>query len=675
MSMIERLLSIKSIKDNPLQPPAEKLFSPHDSPYRPARKPLPYEIPDKNGAQWLLKLPEELLERVFTQVDRVTFVRCHRVCKKINNFLSNNSSMKLHNLLQTSSLLLNPNILKPNPNHPLVNPPSKSRLLDTLRERLTRFRNCTPKVEGTVSFEEQEGRLYEYLEGVLVRSLSTPDRRTGREVAVYDFRKFGEWEDVASGEDRQNDDCEEDEVMDVTGTDEFGSIRRSHQFNFEMLDFAFDPGQDLFIVAEYRYPSNLASDPNQGPAIFFHILALSTFEPHPQATEHLLKWPGRLSASSSRPPSLGFQICDDGFYVLANHRPGTRDLLAGWQWTTGRLAITLPAPPTSTFESFILISPSSIAIPSVSTSLSSESNIQDDITDPRDLVFSHHLNLYAFPPLSNIFKEGNKPFTATHVATIDLPKFVVDFEEEIPPARMGIRADPPPRYSFPTHPMGAPQAFMPHPESGVIVIEFYCNPLQREDEAVSLHYVMFMRRKTLLAYLPAPTSPLLFQSFSRPAPVVPFKDIAPKTRMLGPNMYAQSWVCYVYQDRYVTKSEENFMTGDSSILLFDFDPLRCRQVQMDPSLADMRQTSGMRVYTEETRLQKYTKENVSILLDEVVTGKELPYLVTELPLYYGEQELHTILIDGERIIGFEDSEEQEGQSDINDDVRLRVMEF
>lgn len=72
--MLERLLS----KTLPRQtPPTDD--QPDSTPYRPRREPLPYEIPDPKGTPWLLKLPDEVLERVFSNVDRVTFVRCHRV--------------------------------------------------------------------------------------------------------------------------------------------------------------------------------------------------------------------------------------------------------------------------------------------------------------------------------------------------------------------------------------------------------------------------------------------------------------------------------------------------------------------------------------------------------------------------------------------------------------------
>lgn len=278
----------------------------------------------------------------------------------------------------------------------------------------------------------------------------------------------------------------------------------------------------------------------QDPTINLHLFTLSTFQPHPRAKEHILTWPS--GTLYGRAPSLGFQICDDGLLVLKNHHRGSKDMLCGWQWTTGRLAVTLIAPHTSTFESFICLTPSSFAIPSVSTTLNPDSEILGDLTDPSDLIFSHHLNIYAFPPLSSTTVNEHEPFppphTATHVTTIDLPEFVIDFENDLPPPRMTIRADPAPRYNLPIHPIGSPQPFIPDPESGIVVLEFYCQPTEDEEGHLqTTHYVLFVRKKTLLGYLPAPTSPLLFSAFPRPAPVVPFANIAPKVRMLGPHQY------------------------------------------------------------------------------------------------------------------------------------------
>lgn len=71
--------------------------------------------------------------------------------------------------------------------------------------------------------------------------------------------------------------------------------------------------------------------------MFFHLLALSTFEPHPLARDKIIEWPGTIPR---RQVQLGFQICDDGFFVLNHNIPGgAHDQLCGWQWTSGRLGV------------------------------------------------------------------------------------------------------------------------------------------------------------------------------------------------------------------------------------------------------------------------------------------------------------------------------------------------
>lgn len=193
------------------------------------------------------------------------------------------------------------------------------------------------------------------------------------------------------------------------------------------------------------------------------------------------------------------------------------------------------------FESFVLVSPSSFVIPTVMARLDPNSDVQGDIADPSDLVWSHHLRLYAFPPFSTLKPipkgEPHPPaHTATHVTTIDLPSFHFDLVRAQPPPRMTIRTDPPPRTTFPTHPVGNVAQFAPTPESGLVIIEFHCQTLQTPFP----HYVMCLLKSTLAQYLPAPTSPLLLQAFPRPAPVVPWANFAPYVRMLGPDMCSTS---------------------------------------------------------------------------------------------------------------------------------------
>lgn len=192
------------------------------------------------------------------------------------------------------------------------------------------------------------------------------------------------------------------------------------------------------------------------------------------------------------------------------------------------------------FESFVLVSPSSFVVPTIVTHLDPTSETQDELENPSDLSWTHHLHLYAFPPFSTVKVSPQEPIppphAATHVATLDLPNFHVDLLAEIPPVRMTIRTDPPPRHNFPTHPVHNVPRFVPTPESGIMIMEFYCQ-LPRQPHP---HYVMCFSKSTLTQYLPAPTSPLLSQAFPRPAPVVSWSGFAPHVRVFGPDLLPTS---------------------------------------------------------------------------------------------------------------------------------------
>ena len=186
-----------------------------------------------------------------------------QLCKDLNTFLIGSSPINLHLTLQQNSLLLNPAALLA-PSNPDLKPPTSASLLSTLRERLTKFRNFTPKATNSVEFKEAEGNLYEYLEGVLVRGVE-PWLRGGRmvndKVAVYDLRKLSEWEDEevidsdggagsVTGSGTPN--ADEEEVVDTTESEVGEEMRTLHKFNFEIAEIAVDPGQDLLVIVEVR---------------------------------------------------------------------------------------------------------------------------------------------------------------------------------------------------------------------------------------------------------------------------------------------------------------------------------------------------------------------------------------------------------------------------------------
>ncbi|GFZ49682.1 hypothetical protein JCM24511_07084 [Saitozyma sp. JCM 24511] len=657
------------------------------------RQPAPYEVPDKEGRCWLLAMPEEVLANVFTRLDRCSLTRCYRLCKPLHSVLSDNSKIALHHLLQTSSLRLNPHALLP-PSDPHRHAPSSAELLSSLRDKLDRWASFSPRSEASYELKEPEGRLYEYLEGILLRGVG--DRTSlPREVAVYDLSKVEEWENIGSDEEQEGEQHveetspeviqEEEDAVDLRENHE-ADVRTSKKFSFQVAEFAVDKGLDLLVLVEVRLPT--PEHPRQHTMVI-HLLSLSTFEPHPRASRPVLEWPVPLYR---RKISLGFQICDDGLFILHHNQPGpSHDMVCGWQWTTGRLAVTLRAFPTMSFESFVLLTPWSFVVPSVLAHLDPQSFLHERLDDPSDLTWTHHLHLYAFPPFSSTEPADGSdphppPHTATHVATIDLLPFHVDPMHDMPPPRLNIRTDPPPRHSFPTHPKDSPMQFHPDPESGLCVMEILCQMPGGRDP----HYVMCFPKSALTQYLPAPTSPLLRQAFPRPAPVVPWSTLAPNVRLFGPDLEQASWVCYVYQNRYVTPLQ--LPDGRSVIRLYDFDPLRVRREKLsrihasgesvpDPSSSPpAKRTSLFRKQQPEANPIDGERNGVHLVTDETVlakdqplteetrTGRDLSYTYVEI-----ESEAEVTLIDGDRIVAVEP---QDGPlSFVHPKAELTIMTF
>jgi hypothetical protein len=105
------------------------------------------------------------------------------------------AQINLHHTLMATSMRLNPAAINAIPDMPHQMPLTSASMLATLRERLTRFNNLQPKEASAIQLNESEGRLYEYLEGVLLRSVASALERS-RVMAVYDLRTVDDWEDV-----------------------------------------------------------------------------------------------------------------------------------------------------------------------------------------------------------------------------------------------------------------------------------------------------------------------------------------------------------------------------------------------------------------------------------------------------------------------------------------------
>ncbi|BEJ12414.1 hypothetical protein CspHIS471_0208740 [Cutaneotrichosporon sp. HIS471] len=667
------------------------------------RKPMPYETPDPSGRSWLTELPEEVLRGIFLRLDLGDLTRCFRLCKELHDFLTNSAAINLRHTLLANSLHLNPFSIVANPNVPRQMPLTSAKILAHLRETLTRFRNVAPKSTTNVRFREPSGSLYEYLEGVLLRTTRVPGgspRTKSRSLHVYDLRMIDEWEDT---EDAMDD---EDEVFETNSDSPMeGDFKTQHTFDFKIREVATDPTQDLLVVVSVT-PIH---EPGQGhfqAMMEFHLFSLTTYQPHSKAERHIIEFPQRLTLDEIM---LDFQICDNALYIMSKGTgmfggPNSpNDVLYGWDWTTGRLHVSLEAPEHVSFESFVLPTPSSFCITATVARLPDATLAPDDLTPDafRQLFWTHHLYLYAFPPLAD--QPENGPWTAQHVSTIDMPPIKNKFLQGVPPMAMTIRTDPPPRTFNSPYPLHAPPPYLPDPESGVAIITFTLQqgllPMINPELPENPMFTLIVLKSTLAKLLPEPTSPLLKQTFSRPVPVVPFKHLAPDCRLLGPDRVPTSWVCYVYQNRYVAPYVRVVGTLDMSdnddddeyveqqlielsLQVFDFDPRRVRKERLDRA---RRLPPGMEAHDERLEgdvdgidlvLAPTRLEPVPCLTEEViVTGQNLPYIMVER-----ETDSANPLIDGQRILmlksrGQRAIDPEDSDDDDDDDDVVEVMEF
>lgn len=199
----------------------------------------------------------------------------------------------------------------------------------------------------------------------------------------------------------------------------------------------------------------------------------------------------------------------------------------------------LKSKPNMSFQSFVMLTPWSYVIPTIITRLTTDAEINEDLENIADLYWTLQLQLYSFPPISD--NASAIPHVATHVTTIDLPRFTTGIQHGLGPMAMSIRTDPPPRLTFPRYPLHAPPPFLPDPGSGIAIIELgYNHWFPQHLIPINTRFNIIMLKSTLARYLPAPTSPLLTKPWSRPVPVIAWETIAPETRVFGPDCLQSS---------------------------------------------------------------------------------------------------------------------------------------
>ncbi|KAL1412093.1 hypothetical protein Q8F55_003090 [Vanrija albida] len=644
-------------------PPPSKTPPPRMSP---SKVPAPYDTPLADGRCALLELPDEVLVQVFSKLPLAGLTQSFRLCKRIHEVLADSAAVSLQVTLLANKLSINPNATRARPDLLAQRPLTSAEMLATLRDRLERFRTVSPASWSVVRLKEGEGSLYEYLEGVLLRTKDGRGRKSN-ELAVYDLRaadtsmaqKAGRGEADQTEEkkpaEEEEEECEivdhDEALADADGWTDVESVaaneldvRREHRFRFPIYEVAVDPGQDLLILVEVQNSGRVVPPVDHPYAntsgrpiftMYLHLFSLTTFEPHPLAAQPVLEFPFDLYAQSIH---LDFQICDDALFVMYRRNRGMRDTLIGYQWTSGRVVVALEAASTQSFTSFVLLSPTSFVIPTVVQRIDATLGRIADITDLSDITFAYSLNVYSFPSFSGVPLEElpATAYTPVPVSVVQLPDFSYDLNRGIPPPMTTIRTDPPPRHQYATHPLHAPPPFRPDPESGIAVVEVHTG--------TDAHYVMILHKAALQQHVPE-----RLPAKDAPVPVVPWESIAPSVRVFGPDVEEVSWVCYVYQNKYVTIWQDEDDEDVAQLLVYDFDPVNVRKERLDrlrefPNATDD-ELEGDRDGVELVLTETVITEPERIRHD-IRAGGSLPYLLVRKPA----SDSNVALIDSERIL-------------------------
>lgn len=142
---------------------------------------------------------------------------------------------------------------------------------------------------------------------------------------------------------------------------------------FLVADLTMDPTQDLIVVSEYD-PAPSRPDRN-APAHKYHLLAMSTFEPHPLAAEATLEFPparvitdgprqliqvmgDTLVAHGSR-EGLNVVALQGTHAVVAND---SEEEIVAWNWKTREVIARLHLGRTSAPCTFCMLTPTTVAV-------------------------------------------------------------------------------------------------------------------------------------------------------------------------------------------------------------------------------------------------------------------------------------------------------------------------
>ena len=182
-----------------------------------------------------------------------------QVNKYFYELVTTNVQLLLHQELEATAQVIPTSVRQSN---------TAASLLSTIRERQSGFRTIAPSKTYRVNLDDNERRLYEYLEGTLVRGSGSFFSAGGMPsgASVYDFTTSSEWETIeaytpsyslSENKDRETSERHQDEEEEVVEIGEDSDDKEQYvvkrwKAGFEMKDFTIDPGQDLFVIGEMK---------------------------------------------------------------------------------------------------------------------------------------------------------------------------------------------------------------------------------------------------------------------------------------------------------------------------------------------------------------------------------------------------------------------------------------
>ncbi|KAJ9107638.1 hypothetical protein QFC21_001098 [Naganishia friedmannii] len=636
---------------------------------------------EPNAPVGLMDLPDGVLQDVLLRVGG-ELPKCRLINRAFNTFITTDTPLVLAMALDASNLLVPPSVLATTP---------AATILSTLRERLTRFRNIAPASTFLVELEADEGRLYEYLEGVLLRGSGIPGRRTGSlsrtplpsAITVYDLTVEQEWEtiDVHTGADTGSldasewvdDDGEDDTIDDATTSPTY---KRRRIASAHAVSHPDDESDEEIVIA----------DGDDVESYTKHKWFPDTDEFPVRSTK------GRSSRDdvsikdiAMDPGNDLFLICDERIFLYASGASensfGNARIVC-WNWHTGQKIFEQTGKffgqSLQTIEDFLLLSSNIFA-----TSVFSADRVPDEEGEP----FDHATYLVIYGLVHSDRQQVGDKRQSSHDA-VELMRFELPSFNVIPGITM--RADPPPR---PTFPKVKPLMMYPKPETGLILLTFDCGFLRDFRPA---YYTLFILKETLLGFIPAqayemlasPSSDSTLRDRYRPPATISFEELSPYCRLKN-DIEPQNWVTFIYHYRFVSHvtrddgvNRNPFIrvalgTGNKYIRLNDFDPVAARKVMMTrkwdlavdkgTEIDEVRDgdvegedEDGVDLVVSEDVIEEDVDDHVSrtyrtgskvgsktLLLDTDILGNQFPYVVTRTQK---AEPYSGVMIDDSRIV-------------------------